>query len=98
MSNSAPYRIFAEHTGFNIITGQNSAGKTALLEAMTLQLEAKPHRTVTTVPFPGASPATASVVRLTLVLDREELLRIVDKVLAFRTKLTNPPNAGNCAN
>jgi hypothetical protein len=61
--------------GFNIITGQNSAGKTALLEALTLQLEAKPHRSVRTMPAPGALPGETSTVRATFLLSGEELLR-----------------------
>jgi len=61
--------------GFNVITGQNSAGKTALLEALTLQLTPKPHRSVRTMPVPGVLPAEASVVRVTFLLSGEELLR-----------------------
>ena len=38
-------------SGFNIIVGQNNAGKTALLEALSLQFDNKPHRTRKTVPF-----------------------------------------------
>jgi len=61
--------------GFNIITGQNNAGKTALLEALTLHFGPKPHRSVATVPVPGVPPEEASTVRVTLVLSGEELLR-----------------------
>jgi recombinational DNA repair ATPase RecF len=39
--------------GFNILTGQNSAGKTALLEALTLQFTGTPHISDRTVPFRG---------------------------------------------
>src|SRR5258708_643596 len=63
--------------GFNVVTGKNNAGKTALLEALTLQFDANPHRTVETVPYPGASPSTTSLVRFTLVIDRKELLRLI---------------------
>jgi recombinational DNA repair ATPase RecF len=63
--------------GFNVITGQNNAGKTALLEALPLQFEANPHRTVASVPYPGASPPTESVVKFTFVIDRKELLRLI---------------------
>lgn len=60
--------------GFNIITGQNSAGKTALLEALTLQFEANPHRSILTVRVPGTVPPGASTARVTFVLTRDELL------------------------
>lgn len=59
--------------GFNIITGQNSAGKTALLEALTLQFEANPHRSILTVPVPGTTPPGASSARITFVFTRGEL-------------------------
>ena len=59
--------------GFNIITGQNSAGKTALLEAMSLQFAASPHRSVRTVPTPGIVPPQDSVVRVTFSLTHDEL-------------------------
>lgn len=36
--------------GFNIIVGQNSAGKTALLEALSLSFGNKPHRSLHTIP------------------------------------------------
>jgi recombinational DNA repair ATPase RecF len=60
--------------GFNIITGQNSAGKTALLEAMTLRYTASPHRSLRTVPAPGSTPPQESSVRVTLSLTSGELL------------------------
>ena len=42
--------------GFNILTGQNSAGKTALLEALTFQFTPRPHVGPSTVPTPGIAP------------------------------------------
>jgi energy-coupling factor transporter ATP-binding protein EcfA2 len=63
--------------GFNVVTGKNNAGKTALLESLALQFEANPHRTVDTVPYPGASPSNTSLARFTLVIDRKELLRLI---------------------
>lgn len=36
--------------GFNLITGQNNAGKTALLEALSLTFGSKPHRSLKTMP------------------------------------------------
>src|SRR5260221_6590667 len=63
--------------GFNIIVGQNNAGKTALLEALTLQFNGIPHRTIETVPFPGAPPPEPSTAYSWMVVDRQELLRII---------------------
>src|ERR1700723_3679499 len=60
--------------GFNIVTGQNSAGKTALLEALSLHLTPKPHRSVRTMPVPGILPEETSTVRATFLLTGEELL------------------------
>jgi energy-coupling factor transporter ATP-binding protein EcfA2 len=40
------------YTGFNLITGQNNAGKTALLEAISLTFENRPHRSSFTMPVP----------------------------------------------
>jgi hypothetical protein len=80
ISNYKSYRETGEiefKPGFNVITGKNNAGKTALLEALTLQFEANPHQTVATVPYPGASPPTQSVVTFTTVINRKELLRLI---------------------
>jgi hypothetical protein len=63
--------------GFNVVTGQNNAGKTGLLDALTLQFEANPHRSVKTIPYPGAVPPNTSVVRFALRFDRKELLRLI---------------------
>ena len=52
-------------SGFNIITGQNNAGKTALLDALTLNFPARPHRSESTVPFRGAPVEQASSMRST---------------------------------
>ena len=38
--------------GFNLIVGQNNVGKTALLEALSLQFKSKPHRSQLTAPTP----------------------------------------------
>jgi predicted ATPase len=39
--------------GFNVIVGQNNAGKTALVEALSLQFGNKPHLSTKTSPSPG---------------------------------------------
>jgi hypothetical protein len=63
--------------GFNVITGQNSAGKTAMLEAMTLRFGASPHRSLRTVPIPGGAPPQESSVRVTFSIERDELLNLI---------------------
>ncbi len=47
-------------TGFNIISGQNNAGKTALLEALGLTFFGRPHRSTTTVPARDTIPDQTS--------------------------------------
>jgi predicted ATPase len=59
--------------GFNVITGQNNAGKTAFLEAMTLQFAASPHRSIRTIPAPGSLPEAMSSIRVTFSITNDEL-------------------------
>ena len=76
--NFKSYRDSAEvefKPGFNIITGQNSVGKTALLEALTLRFAANPNRSLRTVPVAGVPPDEATTVLMTLVISGEEFLR-----------------------
>jgi energy-coupling factor transporter ATP-binding protein EcfA2 len=78
VSNFKSYRDSAEvelKPGFNIVTGQNNAGKTALLEALALRFAPRPHRSIRTMPVPGALPGDTSAVRVTFMLSGEELLR-----------------------
>lgn len=63
--------------GFNIITGQNSSGKTALLEALTFRILLNPHRSIRTIPVVGGPPDPTSAVRGTFVLSGEELLHFM---------------------
>lgn len=63
--------------GFNIITGKNNAGKTSLLEGLTLNFNGMPHRSLETVPVPGALPVNSSSALVTLVLNREELTNLL---------------------
>jgi predicted ATPase len=60
--------------GFNIITGQNSAGKTALLEALTLQIGHNPHRSLRTMPTRTTVLTNDSSVRVLFAINREEFL------------------------
>jgi predicted ATPase len=70
--------------GFNIITGQNSAGKTALLEALTFRILPSPHRSIRTVPVPGGLPEATSIVRGTLVVSGDELLHFMQSTRGYQ--------------
>lgn len=55
-------------SGFNIVIGQNNAGKTTLLNALTLDFIGKPHKSIETIPT-ATSPSnvyTAAVVTITV--------------------------------
>ncbi len=39
--------------GFNVVVGPNNVGKTALVEALSLRFDNRPHRSMTTFPHPG---------------------------------------------
>ena len=61
--------------GFNVITGQNNAGKTALLEAFTLAFSSVPHRSERTMPFSFSIPRPTSSASITFVVSGRELLQ-----------------------
>jgi hypothetical protein len=62
--------------GFNVIVGQNNAGKTALIEALSLGFENVPHRSLATVPNRMVSPPGPSAVEMQILFDKKELLEI----------------------
>lgn len=63
--------------GVNIVVGRNNAGKTALLEALSLKFEANPHRTLETVPALSRIPTPVSSVTFTLTFTRDELIDLL---------------------
>jgi hypothetical protein len=65
--------------GINVITGQNNAGKTALLGALTLNFAANPHRSERTIPTPGASPNPTSWADISFTMQSQEVLRILQR-------------------
>lgn len=67
----SPKLVFSP--GINVITGQNNAGKTALLEAISLAFAANPHRSPRTVPTPLAQPDPTSWVEVTIRVTSTEL-------------------------
>jgi predicted ATPase len=67
--------------GINVITGQNNAGKTALLEALRLNFQARPHRSVETVPRPTVAPQPTSSAVIRFDVEQEELADILGNTL-----------------
>jgi hypothetical protein len=72
------YKCFRDETtldlnpGFNIITGQNNAGKTALLEALSLKFEQHPHRSSLTVRTPVMHPNPQALVGVRFEIGQDE--------------------------
>jgi recombinational DNA repair ATPase RecF len=59
--------------GFNVIVGQNNAGKTTLLEALSLNFIDKPHRNLRTAPSTRTTVNQDSTVKLSLSLEKQEV-------------------------
>ena len=71
----SPRLVFAP--GFNVITGQNNVGKTALLEALSLSIGGAPHRSLKTVPAPDMRPDPVSWISFSVTLTRDELFDLL---------------------
>ncbi|MBS9383474.1 MAG: AAA family ATPase [Dolichospermum sp. BR01] len=68
--------------GINIIVGQNNAGKTALLESLTLNFQDIPHRSIETLKSPLSTlDNTRSTSKLYLYLKKEELRLMINQYL-----------------
>jgi hypothetical protein len=63
--------------GFNVITGKNNAGKTSLLEALAMNFNGFPHRSIETVPATNVSPPQVSSAQITIVLSEGELRNLL---------------------
>jgi predicted ATPase len=59
--------------GFNVIVGQNDAGKTALLQAISLRFVLDPHRSLRTMPTVAAKPEPYSRAEFTIHTTANEL-------------------------
>lgn len=66
--------------GINIIVGQNNSGKTALLEALTLELSNEPHRSIKTLPTLFSKIKEDSHSKVSLFLEKEELLVLLEQI------------------
>lgn len=60
--------------GFSIFVGQNNAGKTALLEALSLRVEGNPHRSPQALPSASHHPRPASEVEVKVVIPITEIV------------------------
>lgn len=77
--------------GINIITGQNNAGKTALLEVLSLRFLNNPHRSIKTIPSVTSVLTQPSKVNVEVNLSRDELKDIVFSLGELRVPGTTDP-------
>ena len=87
--------------GFNLIVGQNNVGKTALLEALSLNFSGKPHRSQLTAPTPTniINPLSSALVKLAVSGTelRELLLDCTGFNVPVQTGPSFPQQDGNAA-
>jgi hypothetical protein len=80
-------------SGINIVTGQNNAGKTALLEALSLKFAPTPHRSLKTVPTVGQAHNQTTRIEVSLQVSsgelRELMLRFRDTYVFLPTPRLN---------
>ena len=76
----------------NIVTGQNNAGKTALLQALGLQFNGSPHLSKASVAQPGSVSSLVSQVFFTLSMSGDELHEIADVVRTIQIAEPTIPN------
>jgi predicted ATPase len=60
--------------GINVVVGKNNAGKTALLDALSLRFPANPHRSILTKPSPSRVLRQTSTADFTFSVTRDELV------------------------
>jgi hypothetical protein len=78
--NIRSYKGYRESTrleldkGVNVVVGKNNAGKTALLDVLSLMFPAIPHRSVLTMPSPSRVLKQTSAADLTFTISRDELI------------------------
>ncbi len=59
--------------GINIIIGRNNAGKTSLLELLTLKFENQPHKSLKTLPTKSSLIKEESKIQFSLSIEKQEL-------------------------
>jgi AAA15 family ATPase/GTPase len=79
--------------GFNIVAGKNDVGKSALMEALSLQFSNHPHRSLETIPYKGANFGDQSKVEVEFKLSKDELrLLLTDHVKDIYVPISPDPN------
>ena len=76
LKNYKSYRDSGElrlSSGFNVLVGQNNAGKSTLLEGLGLNFPAKPHRSLSTLPRSTTPANPTSTAKVALTVTSEEL-------------------------
>ena len=63
--------------GFNIVVGQNNAGKTTLLNALALNFSGKPHKSIEAIPTATSPINPNSSASVTLTVNSQELRNIL---------------------
>ena len=63
--------------GFNIISGQNNSGKTALLEMLGLRFTGHPHRSIKTIPARDTVPPQFSRAIVSFTVSPNELKKLM---------------------
>lgn len=71
-------------SGFNVLVGKNNVGKTALLEAISLQFTQKPHRSLETMPFRHSTVNPSSQIKVNFEFTGHEFFDY------FQRNNTNP--------
>ncbi|WP_446356510.1 AAA family ATPase [Coleofasciculus sp. A1-SPW-01] len=66
--------------GINIIVGQNNSGKTALLEALTLNFKNVPHRSLRMLPNSDSRLDDESRVEVIVTLSKAEFIDFINKL------------------
>jgi len=76
--------------GINVITGQNSAGKTALLEALSLRFSAIAHRSLKTVPTRDSTPNRTTKIEASFQLSRAEVAEVIMRLRGSGLNIPKP--------
>jgi len=83
--------------GINIIAGQNNSGKTALLEALTLNFQNIPHRSLKTLPDASSQPEGESMASIVLTFDKKDLPILFEQI-GNSLWIPAPPDSPNAVN
>jgi len=78
----------------NIVTGQNNAGKTALLQALELEFPWSENRSINSRPSRNAPPEQPSRIDVTLSLSGSELESLTSGITDLRFEIPPDPGPG----